>query len=752
MRTRRWWWLCLSLSLVGCSGPMDLGGAGDPDNGQNNADPDNSNANEDPTGDATVLQVSLGEDLLVNPTDIIQIQAQVLNPADRGELYYLWEYVLDEGGLVVSRAQSSSEHLKDWNAVSVQPQDLFPGITLDGRRIRIKAHVLELRGTQVREGLGEKRLNIRGQEQDNDNGDSANGNDNDPPNSNDNGDDNSNDNAGDNENDNQDANDNQNLNDNDNGVDPIVIPGGGGGGAPAEPDPCDGITNLTVLLPQAMQLSMFEGTARLEPVICGGAPPYAYDWSPTTYLAPPADLGGGGGGAIDTQDVQFTPDHTGTFDITLTVTDNDAAMVDATISITVNNYDPLVAQAPADQAAQQFAALNLGSVVLGGSGDFTYTWTPGSAQTATFFNVPTGQLGATTYTFTVVDMVTGHTASDLVKVVILAAGAACDDDHSLGVPSASFVAHDSGYGTAGQAVVIGDASVILFDLDTDAIRATLTLPASGRGLAVDAARRRAFVTTQLAGQFTRSVQIIDLDAATLGNNVGLGTEATVVGGLAVIPSTGQVLVTISGASPTDGVLAVNPDTAALSAAVQNLHHGNSFQQPLAVAVVEQGALATAVIANGGAANLTLVPLSAITYTPHDPTAGGQPALAKRALGGNPRALAADPANTRVIAAWNDGGLGAVQVLNLTGNQNGWVAASIPLDGSVLDQGLSVDSAAGHVYAASGNNDVALVDLNFDIQTATLQGSGSAAFSVAAPEGSGSVLIVGNNGNLAERCP
>jgi hypothetical protein len=317
---------------------------------------------------------------------------------------------------------------------------------------------------------------------------------------------------------------------------------------------------------------------------------------------------------------------------------------------------------------------------------------------------------------------------------------------------ADHVAFDGGYGSAGQALIVSQESVILFDLNSDTIRTTLTLPADGRGLAVDAARRRAFVTTQLSGQFTRSVQVIDLDNATLGANIGLTASVIFAQGMAVVPATGDVLVVVGGAPTVDGLMVVDPGSGTLGAALQNVHHPSSFLQPVAVAVLDQGGLNVAVVANSSGGFATLVPLASMTFTPDDPAGGGQPTLAQVPLSGAPRAVVGDPGGSRALAVSNSGGVGQAQIISVTGNQSGSAGADIELTGTVIDQGLAIDTAGGLAFAALGSAQVAVIDLDFGIEAEILQASADEAHSVSAETGTGKVLIVGAGSNLSGRCP
>ncbi|MCH8963557.1 MAG: hypothetical protein IIB58_01240 [Planctomycetes bacterium] len=713
------------------------------------------------------LNIDLGENTTVAPSQLIETVAHVLNE-DQGELFYLWEYALLESANTIAGSDAievaqPDDYVKDWTGISFVPQDLFPGTDIRGKVLRVRVNVIEM-GESTREGVADRFLSIT---TGNPNGDEGNTGDTiselvpgddlvvideglfeDAVDSNDN----------ENENENGDYSENG-----DNSADGNLTPPPSGGNNSNDnnndsndngtPDPCDGITALTVTLTSALSMSLFEGSINLDPTVCGGTAPYTYDWTPVTDLVDAnGGLGGGAAGTVTSEDVDFRASTAGDFTITVDVTDDDGTVESVSTTITVNDYNPLIAQAGADAGVDQNSALDLTGTVLGGSGSFTYSWTPSGPTTATFSSVPTGTVGDTTYTFTVTDAISGAVASDTVKVVVFAVAGSCTNDYDLGVSSADFVAFDSGHGSAGQAVVVSGSSVILFDLNTLTVRATLSLPSSGQGLAVDTARGRAYVTTRLSGLFTRSVQVIDLDNATLGANIGLTTNVALASGMAIVPSTGDVLVAVSGGSGTDGLMVISGGTS-LGNAVQNMHHTDSFQQPVDVAVLEQGGLSVAVVANMTGSFVTLVALSGITYTPDDSSGGGQASLAQVVLNGTPRGVIAQPASSRAIIAWNDGDQGRVQVITLADNQNGSAGADIPISGAVLVQALAIRASSSEVYAAIGVDGVSVVDLTYSVEASVLTGAAGSAFSVASEENvADRVLIVGNGSKLSERCP
>lgn len=126
---------------------------------------------------------------------------------------------------------------------------------------------------------------------------------------------------------------------------------------------------------------------------------------------------------------------------------------------------------------------------------------------------------------------------------------------------------------------------------------TLELPIDARGVAIDAKHRRAFVTTQLEGEFTRSVQVINLDTPALMSNIGLIAEVVQARGMAVVPPSGEVVAAVSRGGDADGLMILNPDArrGGVNGAIQNVHHSDSFSEPIDVAVLEDGGLAVAFV-------------------------------------------------------------------------------------------------------------------------------------------------------------
>ena len=113
-------------------------------------------------GDAS-LNIDLGENAVVAPSQVVETVAQVLN-GDQGELFYLWEYALLENATVSSGSDAfeiaqAGDFVKDWTAISFIPQDLFPGMDIRGTILRIRVNVIEV-AEFTREGVGERFVSI----------------------------------------------------------------------------------------------------------------------------------------------------------------------------------------------------------------------------------------------------------------------------------------------------------------------------------------------------------------------------------------------------------------------------------------------------------------------------------------------------------------------------------------------------------------------------------------------------------------
>ena len=575
--------------------------------------------------------------------------------------------------------------------------------------------------------------------------------------------------------------------------------------------------------PNEIYYSLYQSIALLEANVSGGTPPYSYDWDPTTLLdvgsdyaefyaepywgacclpddtcvratgpIPCSALGGtfhDGCCEISSCPDTFPPcGGVGDYTITLTVTDSadPPAVVSDQVVIHVDDSVGLVVDAGYDVVASQGDEVLLTAQTSGGDGDFSFYWSPRGIATGVpgQIRAPTDQDGTTTYTVTCFDGRCKR-ASDSVDVTVLPA---CDDtgcieaDYPIASEiSAEHVVYDPDYGTEGQAVVYTQATEVRFiDLATGVERpgSPLILPADGRGLAIDPARRRAFATTSIQGEFTKSVAVIDLDTMAMTANIALSSNIAAARGMAVIPSTGNVVVACMGVS--DGVFLVDPSTATLVGALQNVHHPDSFRQPVDVAVLEENGLSVAVVANSSQNEATLVPLADITFTPDtEPPGGPLPALPTIVTSGNRtlRAIAADPDDNRVVVGSNSSTLGYTQVLTITSNSSGFTGPEIALlpvyaDGGVADQGIDIDPIRNEAYIAcynSGgtrNSGVVVVDLALGTPTNFVldddpdpnNNDYPRTYSAAAKLGHNTILMVGRWAEsgipttLSERCP
>ncbi len=525
---------------------------------------------------------------------------------------------------------------------------------------------------------------------------------------------------------------------------------------------CDGVTGFAVLLPEGLNMSLYQGSVRITPTVCGGVPPYTYSWTPVENLQ---NAAAGPGGTplteITSADVDFRVTAVGEYEVSVTVGDSTIAtdapgVPSATMHIGVDDYAPLVIDAGEDVAITQGSDLILEGSATGGTGTYDYSWSPGGSGQA--IPVDTSRLGEFDYTLTVTDQRSGNFATDSVRVVVLPAGADCTADYDLPSASANFVAFDAEFGSGGQAIIVSQTEVYFFDFSDESFRAViLELPADGRGLTIDAERRRAFVTTQLEGEFTRSVQVIDLDTPALERNIGLTAEVVQARGMAVVPSSGRVVVAVSSGDHADGLMILNPGAGTVDGAIQNAHHPESFSEPIDVAVLEDAGLEVAVVANAKARVLTLVPLSSITRTPNVSGAAGG-TLPQVEIGGIARAIAADEDHGTVVIGWNSGERGRTQVVTLEDAARATVGPSARLQAAIVDQGIEVDTAAGVAYVALGELGAAAVNLEFEIMATmwTLPAGNCWAVAAhtmcgAAHTMCGAALIVGSGSSLSQRC-
>lgn len=202
-----------------------------------------------------------------------------------------------------------------------------------------------------------------------------------------------------------------------------------------------------------------------------------------------------------------------------------------------------------------------------------------------------------------------------------------------------------------------------------------------------------------------------------------------------------------------GLMILNPDVrrGGVNGAIQNVHHPDSFSEPIDVAVLEEGGLDIAVAANAKARFLTLVPLSSITLTPNVSGTGGEP-LSQVEIGGIARAIAAFEDQGAVVVGWNSGERGWMQVVTLEDAVRATAGPSVTLPAAIVDQGIEVDADVGVAYVALGKLGAAAVNLEFEIMATSWPLPAGSGWAVAAQTAHGAALIVGSGGTLSERCP
>ncbi len=151
------------------------------------------------------------------------------------------------------------------------------------------------------------------------------------------------------------------------------------------------------------------GSASLCVQVSGGVSPYTYSWSPGTGL-----------NSTTSACPVATPSGTTTYCVTIT----DAVNCTASVCITITVNPRPVADAGPDQTildcSGSFAILGGSPTGSGGSGNFSYSWSPtNNLITATSANpIVIGLTTTTTYCVTVTDNATGCTASDCATITV----------------------------------------------------------------------------------------------------------------------------------------------------------------------------------------------------------------------------------------------------------------------------------------------------------------------------------------------
>lgn len=346
----------------------------------------------------------------------------------------------------------------------------------------------------------------------------------------------------------------------------------------------------------------------------------------------------------------------------------------------------------------------------------------------------------------------------------------CDRFHEIGsaLTSTRFTAVDPGVGLGGQVCFGSGSSIDAADLATGGrtFRTALNSVVQGR-MAVDVTRRRLYAATRNAAG-NNALAVIDLDNGALLRTVELKVAGCIDfgtrGAAAVIPSTGEVLVTLANPSDSrfDGVARVEPVSGVVNGALQNVDlQVAAFTRPGDMVVMESRGIA--LVANTGAAELTVVPLASINReirggdgaACQDATTSGM--LNEAVTGGAAVvAIAVDEADARGVvlvqgAAEADG---AFQVFTVSGSGAAATVAlggSTPLGRRAVPFGLDIDVIRNQAFAANGNLDTILIALpggaavTFNsIATGDITG-------VASVPGRNRLIQAGTNSFLGEYC-
>lgn len=139
------------------------------------------------------------------------------------------------------------------------------------------------------------------------------------------------------------------------------------------------------------------------PSVIGGTPPYTYKWTPSTGLS---------------SDSVANPTASPAVTTVYTLEITDSALVVASDTVTVNY--PLAANAGPDRSLSPLtpsAQIGGSPTAGGGTGPFTYSWSPSTdLSSATVANPTANPTTTTTYTVTVTDTATSATVQDSVTV------------------------------------------------------------------------------------------------------------------------------------------------------------------------------------------------------------------------------------------------------------------------------------------------------------------------------------------------